>query len=683
MRKHPSAIHSLLALALVAATGCSDSGSASPPDPNNPDNPNGPLKTTAESFESDLPSGAASSSSSRGGAVDAASSTAGKGEQAPIASAPAPHNADVAADATRAIVEADIIQVDGQRLYALSRVAGLTIIDLTDPSHLSILGRFRELNGTPFEMYLRNGVVLAMYSGWGQYTKQADSWAWVQTSKVIALDVGTPSAISVAGTFDVAGEISDSRIVGDVMYVVGYQDGYCWNCDQNKPQTSVLSLSIKDPHKVSKVDELKFADANNSYGWNKRSITVTDQRMYVAGPEYGQNMPTGSTIQVIDISDPTGDLVEGATVQAAGQISSRWQMNEYQGVLRVISQVPSWWSSATERPSVQTFKVTSSQSVTKLASTPLSIPASETLNTVQFDGPRGYAVTSQRTDPLFTIDLSDPSNPKQVGMVEMPGSLYYLAARGDRVIGLGFDQGNPGGGVTVTVFDVSNLASPKLLDRVNFGGSWASLPEDQDRIQKAFKILDDQGLILVPFSGWNYTDTKGYCYNTYRSGTQLIDLKGDDLSLRGAAPSRGEARRAFLHNEKLLTVSDEAIDTYDISNRDAPTEAGRLTIARYVSHALPLANQTVARINENWYGQQASTIDFVPLASADRPDLSSSELNLSQLLSDNPTCNTYAWIQDAYVSGNQVNVTYERYKYDANNSGNGQMVNGILSIDAT
>ncbi|MDB4987409.1 MAG: hypothetical protein JWN04_2587, partial [Myxococcaceae bacterium] len=29
------------------------------------------------------------------------------------------------------------------------------------------------------------------------------------------------------------------------------------------------------------------------------------------------------------------------------------------------------------------------------------------------------------------------------------------------------------------------------------------------------------------------------------------------------------------------------------------------------------------------------------------------------------------------------NVTYERYKYDANNSGNGQMVNGILSIDAT
>jgi hypothetical protein len=36
--------------------------------------------------------------------------------------------------------------------------------------------------------------------------------------------------------------------------------------------------------------------------------------MYVAGPEYGDNGPVGSSIQAIDISDAGGDMVLGATV---------------------------------------------------------------------------------------------------------------------------------------------------------------------------------------------------------------------------------------------------------------------------------------------------------------------------------------------------------------------------------
>ena len=706
MRKIPSTTPRLLALALIAAVGCTDSGpgDASGNPPGNPpgtqtpgQTPPGPGGTKAQSFESDLPK----STSSRSGDPGSFNGEAASDDAAPTVGG-APQNAGTAssgtskapsvsagADAQRAIVEADIIQIAGERLYALSRVAGLTVIDLTDPTHLSILGRYRELNGTPFEMYLRDGVVLAMYSSWGQYTKGKDgNYSYVQTSKVIALDVANPGAISALGSFDVAGEISDSRIVGDVMYVVGYQSGYCWGCTDNKPQTAIISLNVKDPRAVTKVDELDYGDANNNYGWNRRSITVTDKRMYVAGPEYGQSEPTGSTIQVVDISDPAGDLVEGTSVKVAGQVSSRWQMDEYLGVLRVISQVPQWSRQGTAKPAVQTFKVDSSQSLTALGNTALTIPANETLNTVHFDGTRGYAVTSERHDPLFTIDLTDPMNPRQVGQVEIPGWLYHLEPRGNRVIGLGYDQGNPQGAITVSVFDVTDLAAPKLLDRVNFGGDWASLPEDQDRIQKAFRILDDLGLILVPFSGSSETKSgDGYCSYNYRSGIQLVDLKGDDLTARASAPSRGEARRAFIHAQKLLSVSDESVDAFDITDRDHPAAVGKLSIARNVSHALPLANQTVARINEDWYGSQNSTIDFVGVADVDHPERSLSELNLSHLLASNGACDGNTWIEHAFVQGNQVNVTYQRWNYQNDVPGKGggysTQVHGVLSIDAS
>jgi hypothetical protein len=631
-------------------------------------------KNTPESFESDFPG-----SGARTGGTDAGANFGTGGSGGTANGAPTQGGRDAAA---RAIVEADIVQVSGNTLYALSRVAGLSVVDIADPAHLTMLGTFRELPGQPFEMYLRDGVIVAMYSNWGQYVRNPDgSYSFVQTSKVVALDVKKPSVIQKLGTFDVAGDVSDSRLVGDVLYVVGHENGYCWNCEQNKPQTSILSLDVKDVRAIRKVDQLRFGESAG-YSWSRRSISVTTKRIYVAGPEYGSEQPTGSTIQVVDISNPSGDLVLGTSVVASGMIQSRWQMDEYQDVLRVVSQPWPWSVRGTVPPTVQTFKVTSAQDVKPLGKTNLVIPANETLQSARFDGPRGYAITAQRQDPLFTIDLSDPSQPKQVGELEMPGFVYYMEPRGNRLLGLGFDQGNPAGGITVTLFDVENLAQPKLLKRVNFGGDWGSLPEDQDRIHKAFKVSDELGLILVPFSGWSNWRNMGYCASTYRSGVQLVDLVGDDLRLRGMAPSRGQARRAILNGSKLLTVSDESVDSYDISQRDAPAALGQLTIARNVSRALPLANGVVARINEDWYASQDSTVDFVALGDVAHPERSLGEIKLGRLLSDDAACAYYTWVSHAFSHGTQLNISYQRYgSYDA--SKGYQQRTGLLSIDAS
>jgi len=652
-----------------------------------------PLKTLPEEFVSAL----VASKGGPGGANGGFTSAADAGSAAPttasgVGTAPGLPTGALAADsatkgaAERAIAEADVLQVAGDTLYALSRVAGLTVVDIANPAAMRILGSYRALPGTPFEMYLRDGVVLAMYTSYGQYTRLADgSYDWVTTSKVLALDARNPAAITQVGSFDVAGEISDSRLVGNTMYVVGYENGYCWRCQEGAPRTTILSLDVTQPAQVRKVDELAYAE-NNANSWGKRSITVTDQRMYVAGPEYATNsgQPTGSTIQVVDISDPAGDLVEGTHVTVNGAITSRWQMDEYQGVLRVISQPASWWwngVNAGSTPRVETYRVNSSQSIAALGSTNLVIPPNETLQSVRFDGTRGYAITAMRTDPLITIDLSDPAHPAQRGELVMPGSIYYMEPRGNRVVGLGFDNGNAAGGITVSVFDVSNLSAPRMLDRVNFGGTWANLPEDQDRIHKAFKILDDRQLVLVPFSGWSgWNDTK-LCSSEYRSGIQLVDMKGDDLTLRGMAPSRGEARRALIHRDKLLALSDEAVDAFDITDRDKPQAIGNLTIARNVSRVLPMDAGYVARVNENWYGNQDSTLDFVKLADVARPDVSVGSINLAKVLSDDTSCYAYAYVNGAFAEGTQINLAFSR-TVQTDNMGY-RAEEGVATVDAS
>lgn len=578
--------------------------------------------------------------------------------------------------AERAISEADIVQVRGDRLYALSKISGLAVIDVSQPNALKLLGRYRELPATPFEMYLQGDVALVMFSGWGEYVKDGDAYKWVTTSKLLALDVSDASKISALGSFDIPGVISDSRIVGDILYVVSRQDGYCWSCIQNRQLTAITSLRISDPHNVTKVDELDYDDGN--VGWGPRSVTVTPQRMYVSGPMYGAPEPTESIVQVVDISDPAGDLVEGASVHVTGQVQSRWQMDEYQGVLRVVSQ-PWIWGAQDTRPAVQTFRVEASDKVTPLGHTEIQLPRSETLRSVRFDGPRAYAITALQTDPLFTLDLSDPHKPRQMGQLELPGFVSYMEPRGDRLLGLGFDQSNPAGAIAVSLFDVKDLSAPKLLSRVSFGGSWGSLPEDQDRLHKVFRVLDDAGLILVPFSGWAGKEQEKCGFLRFSGGVQLIDFQGDELHARGAAPSVDETRRALLVKDKLISVSDQRVQAFDIADRDKPAQLSQIVLSRNIRSALSLDNDVVARFALD----NRASVDFVAKRDAGDANSSLAELALSDaLLSDAASCNPGLDLFATFAHGSQLELLYSGFIYSEDLTSNYQQ-QGIAIIDVS
>jgi hypothetical protein len=579
-------------------------------------------------------------------------------------------------DAQKAIIEADIVQVQGDQLFALSQYGGLSIVDMSDPAHMSILGRYR-VQGVPFEMYLQDNVVYAMFSSFGQWQCDGEGWdscTYVTSSHIEALDISNPASIAKIGSFDLPGEISDSRIVGDVLYAVSYEDGYCWNCQQNKPETVVTSIKIGDPQDIAVVDSVSFEGQQDQwgYGWWKRSVSVTQDRMYVAGVEWSGSGEGHSTIQIVDISDPAGQLHVGASVQAAGEITSRWQMDEKDGYLRVISQPGVWWQNGV--PEVQTFKVDSSDSISPVAKLDLVLPKPESLRSARFDGNRLFAITAEQMDPLWTIDLTNPAQPAQVGKVELPGWIYYLEPRGDRLFALGFDQQSQAGSMNVSLFDVADLANPSLIQRVNFGGTWSWPPEDQDRIHKAFKIDDTLGAIFVPYGAYVVPQNgDAYGCGKIESGVQIVDFTHDSLTKRGSAPLAGFARRALMHNSTMFTVSDSEVGSYDIANRDAPSRLGTVALSTFVDQSIRVGDKIV-RVASDWW-TNAARLDVVPDNDPGRAEpLGKLDLTAAVGADDQGSCYGWGYFYGAQLfalDAQRVALAWSSYGYDGIADGGG------------
>ncbi|MEZ4370031.1 MAG: beta-propeller domain-containing protein [Polyangiaceae bacterium] len=329
---------------------------------------------------------------------------------------------------------------------------------------------------------------------------------------------------------------------------------------------------------------------------------------------------------------------------------------ESNGVLRVISQPGVWDTSAP--PVLQTFAIQSSDAATRLAAIDVQLPAPERLRSVRFDGTRAFAITAVQTDPLFTFDLSDPADPKQLGELEMPGWVYHMEPRGDRLLALGFDNANAQGSLHVSIFDVSDLTTPTLLSRVNFGSDWAYLAEDQDRIHKAFNLLEPEGLILVPFSGYDYGVDYEYC-GSYVSGVQLIDWSRDSLTRRGVVPSVGQARRAFLLNQRLFTVSDDRVESFDYADRDAPSRTAKVSLARRVSKSA-IVGDHMLRLGASWWSDN-TTLDVVETSKAEQA-ASLGEVDIENQVAT-AGCSYGVGSPKLFSHGNFAYVVYSNYDY--------------------
>lgn len=581
--------------------------------------------------------------------------------------------------AVRVIAEADVVQLSGDTLYTLSGVAGLSVIDVGDPAEPVLLGRAPEVSGAPLAMYVRDGVVLALFTRWRQFITQDGDEREVEVSKVVAYDVADPAHVAALGSVDVPGEIGEARVVGDVLYVVGREDEGCWGCALGEDQVSIRSIDVRDPRSPRLRDFQRF-QAAAGFG-ERRSVSLGERHVFVAGPDGGTQAGVRSNVQVIDLSDPSGALALGMQLTVPGKITQPWQLDEYQGVLRVISQADDWAPSQPEPPSVALFRLASARQTTPLAVLPLQLPdGRRLLRGVRFDGTRAYALSDVPGDPLFTLDLSDPAQPRQRASLPLPGSILHLTPRGDRLFGVSLSPGHAEGAVAVSLFDVTDLAAPALLSRVNVGARWTTLAESQIDLHKAFRVVEESGLVLVPLHGSESAtgDAAQRCVGANRSAVQLLDLKDDRLSLRATVPSPAEVRRALVHREQLLLVSDANLTAFDLREH-APRVRSTLMLEGYVDRVVPLADGVVARLHQSDWSA-ASWIDLVRAEDIDVPHRARGALALDEALGAG-ACAPYRLIEQMFAHDRQLEILYRRFESTLDLRESRELA-GVLVVDA-
>ena len=112
---------------------------------------------------------------------------------------------------------------------------------------------------------------------------------------------------------------------------------------------------------------------------------------------------------------------------ADGWINDPYQLDEHEGHLRVAATETRYNDAGerTERNNLMVLDVPSMEEVGALRNFLPDKPR-DTIRSARFLGDRGYVVTFEQIDPLYTIDLSDPENPVERGELEITGFSNYM-----------------------------------------------------------------------------------------------------------------------------------------------------------------------------------------------------------------------------------------------------------------
>ncbi|MCK4971393.1 MAG: beta-propeller domain-containing protein, partial [Thermoplasmata archaeon] len=422
--------------------------------------------------------------------------------------------------------------------------------------------------GNPVEMYVVDDKAYVIVSSDYGYWYSFSRWGWWDMgmityryqigSRLAIIDISDLTSPQVMREIGIEGFVTDSRRVGEVIYLVS--NCYSWyntySDTQMEDRTYVMSLNIADTENIKQMDETSFPGRSNV-------IHVTTDHLFVAKWDRDNGDWWGSSdITLVDISDPQGSIVVKATFYVSGQVNDKYQMDEYDGVLRVVSH---FWGRG-QKSELWTFDVTDPWFVKQLGH--LVIDDEGNLMATRFEGTRGYTIHLPRSiDPLDVLDISDPTNPVLCDVFEMPGWVTHMEVRGMKIIAIGMDDSGGERNVAVSLFDVSDPWNAVMEDRVRIGLSYASSEAITE--PKALTVLDEQGLILIPFSTYEYDSSTGY---QYYSGVQIVsfDLEGGDLSMRGYYEQPTQVLRTRAIGNHVMSTSNDHLVVADITDPDEP-----------------------------------------------------------------------------------------------------------------
>jgi len=326
-------------------------------------------------------------------------------------------------------------------------------------------------------------------------------------------DVSDKANPVLTRNFTATGSYFNSRMIGNNVYVVISQPAMVYNNlvtlpvvyeDGAEYKASPTSIRYADMNDTSftftsfyalNIDDTSAPTNMTVMMGGASTMYVSPTNLYVTYPDWDQNLGTFTSIYRVSINGL--ELTPEAQGSVPGNVLNQYSMDEYSGNFRIATN----WYAETQISNV--YVLNSNLNVTGRLE---GLAPNENLHSVRFMGDKCYLVTFKSTDPLFVIDLSQPSNPKVLGELKIPGYSDYLHPYDDtHLIGVGKDTIEAEErdfawyqGLKLALFDVGNVNNPTQLSNYIIGDRGT----DSDALYepKAFFFDKAKSLLVIPVS---------------------------------------------------------------------------------------------------------------------------------------------------------------------------------------
>lgn len=470
--------------------------------------------------------------------------------------------------------EADIVKTDGTYIYILRQNGAVTIVN-ADPASLEVVSTIAppDTGVTQTQELYLDGDVLSVIAQREDTSLEVENdtyyTAAITQSVIYTYDISDRTAPKLAGTVIQDGYYNTSRKNGDYIYLftsyypdirATYEESNIVpRINQDRLEASdfylpehlnssayllVSSMDIRRPGEILDKKAL-VSGVSNFY--------VSTENIYIAN----ENWSSDTTTTIITKFHYENGIVTGtAAGSVKGYLNDSFSMNEYDGYLRVVSTYydEDWEERNALYILNETLSVTGS--IENLAK-------GETIRSARFFGNIGYFVTFRQTDPLFSVDLSDPADPIILGELKVSGFSSYLHFYGGNLLlGMGYEADENTGavsGVKLSMFDISDPSMVKELHRIVIPGvTWCPSLDNYKSI-----LIDPEKNVFGFFCGDRYLV---FSYDTEKGFVSelVYDLIADTIAQQTQEDSQDSTAA-----EGNSASGDMAADTDSVLSADS------------------------------------------------------------------------------------------------------------------
>ena len=454
-------------------------------------------------------------------------------------------------DESSEVEESDIWKIVGNFLYFFNQRRGLQIIDLSNPLTPEVIARHR-IPASGEQMYVsNNGEYIFLF-----VTPPHQKWPYQSNLRVLQFKGEEIKEIS---DLQLSGSYRESRMVGDTLHVVAEEwkneatEWKGWNFNYS---TVLSSFDMEDPEDVEKTSEITTAGA-------PQVIFAINEKLAVVNRD-PQDYYNSHLVRIYDLSDFSKIPREISIIQPGGRILDKFKIRIRGDTLTLISQANrnSNWNSRYSL--LENFDINTGELLGSM-----ELADRETLYATRFDGNSAYIVTFLRVDPLFIIDLQDPSQPKLLSELIVPGWSEYLEVLDNQLFAVGVENSR----VTASLFDISDKSNPFLSQRIFMGNENEYTWSEANYDEKALGKVPAHGLFFIPYQTWSNGKQENKLQILKHNNQQLE--KGGDIS------HPLEVRRSVTDSTGiyLFSISGKELVVSNILDTNNPYEVTRVHLS--------------------------------------------------------------------------------------------------------